>query len=182
MSLSTCIYVGIATLVAALVVKRATEASREGRNGCKVPQKYPHWEPILGLDLKIREVKDSLSFRRLPLTANLFCKIGRTFKVNNVGGSMIRTIDPENVHAVQTSNERDWAIEPLRLYVMEPFCGRGFITTDGVVWKRSRAMLKPSFNNINISQSFQASVDDLIELIPQDGSTVDLAELFSIMV
>ena len=44
-----------------------------------------------------------------------------------------------------------WGMQPIRLSAFDPFCGVGFVTTDGPIWEHARALLKPSFNKANIS-------------------------------
>ena len=141
MFFSSHLSAAVAVLVLAFLLSWSLRAEKERQHGYKAPLRYPHLDPLLGLDLKFQEIRNTLKFRRLPTTAGLFRQIGPTFRVNNFGGTMIRTIDAENIHTVESLKERDWAIEPLRLRVMQPFCGRGFITTEGVTWKRSRALL-----------------------------------------
>lgn len=68
---------------------------------------------------------------------------------------------------------------------MEPFCGRGFITTDGEVWRIARGLLRPTFSKRNISDLsyFAASLDEIFEQVPKDGRTVvDLQGLFAKLV
>lgn len=174
---------GAILAIAYVIFSRLSQKAVAQRHGCQLPPHYFHIDPVLGLDLKFQEIRNSLKFQRIPTTAALF-KNRRTFQVNNVGNPMIRTIDPENIQAVEALKERDWGVEPLRLQVMEPFCGRGFITTDGAPWKHSRALLKSSFSGSNISDLslFQSSLDLLIDRIPDNGTTIDLQQLFSTMV
>ncbi|KAF1918279.1 cytochrome P450 [Ampelomyces quisqualis] len=67
----------------------------------------------------------------------------------------------------------------MRLPGAENFCGRGFLTTDGDVWQRSRKLLKPTFarNNLQDLKYLSEQVDIMIAQIPQNGETVDLQPL-----
>lgn len=61
-----------------------------------------------------------------------------------------------------------------------PLLGSGIFTQDGAAWKHSRALLRPQFAS-NRSQNFEQiknCVQDLVDTIPGDGSTVDLQPLF----
>ncbi|KAH8160028.1 hypothetical protein CIB48_g8215 [Xylaria polymorpha] len=82
----------------------------------------------------------------------------------------------ENIRAVFSKNAADLGIQPLRLRNMSPFCGRGFITTDGSDWKLSHDLLKPSFHRSNISNfgPLEEHLGILLEQIPKDGSKFDL--------
>ncbi|TGO61344.1 hypothetical protein BCON_0028g00320 [Botryotinia convoluta] len=65
---------------------------------------------------------------------------------------------------------------------MGPFCGRGFITTDGERWQKARALLRPTFSKSNISDlsSCKVAVEQFLQSIPDDGcTTVDLQPLLA---
>ncbi|KAF1964766.1 hypothetical protein BU23DRAFT_369576, partial [Bimuria novae-zelandiae CBS 107.79] len=63
-----------------------------------------------------------------------------------------------------------------RLHIMKPFCGVGFITTDGPDRKFSHSLKKPGFHKSNINdfaplgEHFQSMPNQ----IPKDGSVFDL--------
>jgi cytochrome P450 len=67
---------------------------------------------------------------------------------------------------------------------MEHLCGRGFLTTDGEIWNHSRKLLKPTFARSNLLDlsTVGNELDNLIESLPTDGTTVDLQPLLSTMV
>lgn len=148
------------------------------------PPVYPHFDALFGLDLRFQEVRQALKFQYLPFTTNLFKSYGKTFEVNNFGHAAIRTIEPENIQAAYSTNNKDWGYEPDRLPVMEAFCGRGFITTDGATWKNSRNLLRPTFSKSNISDlsHFRAALDDFLQQLPTDGSVIDLQPLLGALV
>ena len=60
---------------------------------------------------------------------------------------------------------------------MQPFCGIGYITSDGKPWERSRAMLMPSLalSKMEDLTSFGIAVDEFLNLLPPSGVTVDLS-------
>lgn len=168
-----------------LINKRIVTARLIRQHGCKPVFRYPHLDPLLGLDLKLLEIIKSLKYQSIPFAASLHNKYGKTFSVQQFGTSALRTIDPENLQAVYSTNHADWGYQPVRLPVMEPFCGRGFITTDGEVWRIARGLLRPTFNKRNISDLsyFAASLDEIFEQIPKDERTVvDLQSLFAKLV
>ncbi|KAL8840806.1 MAG: hypothetical protein Q9176_003653 [Flavoplaca citrina] len=106
--------------------------------------------PFLGLDFFLEAGKIFSENRYLPELEARYGTYGSTFQTNLFGTPSINTIEPENLQAVYSSNFKDWGIEPLRLPAQDPFCGRGFITTDGAAAEYSRALLKPGFNRANI--------------------------------
>ncbi|KAJ4301954.1 hypothetical protein N0V90_004050 [Kalmusia sp. IMI 367209] len=93
-------------------------------------------------------------------------------------------MDPENIAAVFSSKWEDWVVAPARIFTMEPFSGRGFITTDGDDWKRFRAMINPPFSDANVSDlsSLAEAFDEVLDSLPLNGNTVDLAPIFSELV
>lgn len=161
-----------------------SKAASARQLGCQPPFSYPHIDLIFGLDLKLREVKKALEFRSIPFNTELFKIYGKTYQVNVFGSATIRTIDPANIQTAYATNNKDWGYEPMRLPVMGPFCGRGFITTDGATWKASRALLRPTFSKANVSDlsPFQRSVDSFLQQIPRDGSIVDMQPLIATLV
>ena len=148
-------------------------------NGCRPATKYPHWDPVLGLDLFFMTGKLFEENRYLPHLVERYAKLGRTFETNLLGSSSINTIEPQNLQTVYVAKFKDWGVQPVRLSAQEPFCGRGFITTDGTQWEHSRALLKPSFNRANIDLvALERGLRLVLGRIPKDGSSVDLQPLF----
>ena len=58
--------------------------------------------------------------------------------------------------------------------------GKGIFTSDGEAWAHSRALLRPSFAREQIADlnTFEKHMQQLFQLIPADGTTVDLKDLF----
>jgi len=63
---------------------------------------------------------------------------------------------------------------------MGPVFGEGIFTTDGEAWAHSRALLRPNFARDQVAdlEAFERHIQALVAVIPRDGSTVDLQELF----
>ncbi|KAL9640100.1 MAG: hypothetical protein Q9204_000852 [Flavoplaca sp. TL-2023a] len=150
-------------------------------NSCLPPRKYPHKDPFLGLDFFLETGKIFSENRYLPELEARYGTYGTTFQTNLFGTPSINTIEPENLQVVYSSNFKDWGVEPLRLPAQDPFCGRGFITTDGAAWQHSRVLLKPGFNRANIVAGLEGlgkALEKMMGKIPDDGRTVDLQALF----
>ncbi|KAL8895839.1 MAG: hypothetical protein Q9192_003407, partial [Flavoplaca navasiana] len=149
-------------------------------NSCLPPRKYPHKDPFLGLDFFLETGKIFSENRYLPELEARYGTYGSTFQTNLFGTPSINTIEPKNLQAVYSSNFKDWGVEPLRLPAQDPFCGRGFITTDGAAWEHSRALLKRGFNKANIVAGLEGlgkALEKMMGKIPDDGGTVDLQAL-----
>ena len=167
---------GLCTLLATYFFSVWRRRSHARANGCRPPRHYPHRDPILGLDLFLRTGKLFRDNTYLQDLVRRYDELGRTFETNLLGSPSINTIEPENLRTVYVSRFKEWGVEPVRLPAQEPFCGRGFITTDGPAWEHSRALLKPSFDKTNIADlsTLKKGLDMLIAQLPRDGSAVDL--------
>lgn len=72
----------------------------------------------------------------------------------------------------------------MRLFGFEPFVGKGIMCTDGIDWALYlRALIKPTFARTKIADLHLAAyanhAENVIRLIPCDGTTVDLQPLFA---
>jgi hypothetical protein len=154
------------------------------RHGCKDPIKYPHKDPILGLDYWFEQRRAAQESRWLPTSKALFSRFGKTYEINNLGQRMIHTMDVKNIQHVWATDFRNWGLQPLREGIAEPFFGHGLNTTDGELWKHSRALVRPTFNRTEIANLnlLGGHVDRLLQQLPVDESTVDLQPLFSRLV
>lgn len=147
-------------------------------NGCKPPPKYPHKEPFFGIDLFLDTGKMYEEHRFLPTWYQRYTDNGSTFEVSTLGTPTVCSCEPANLQSVFSTNAKSWGVS-YRLPALGPYCGRGFLTTDGPAWEHSRALLAPSFLKANISDptDFAHYLDLMIERIPRDGTTVDLQTL-----
>lgn len=163
---------------------RVSQYTFARQHGCQLPPKRSTLDPILGIDHKLQDAKLAKAFRSLPTGAALFHQYGQTFRTATFFSTVMKTMNAENIQTVYALKGKDWGIQPFRLPAMRPFCGQGFITTDGPVWEHSRALLKPSFQKANLSDltPFESSVSHFVGRIPKDGSTVDLQPLLSLLV
>ena len=67
---------------------------------------------------------------------------------------------------------------------MELFCGRGFLTMDGDVWRHARRALRSSFAKSNLSDwsILSREVDRIVADLPRNGDAVDFQPSFNAMV
>lgn len=111
----------------------------------KEAPRYPHLDPLLGLDLAVQTWRD---FQRGELSEGLrrrHARHGPTFAARSLGSECVYTIDPANIRAVTTHafdrfGKSAWAAEAAK------HVGHGVLLNDGEAWKHSRAMLKPIFH------------------------------------
>ncbi|KAI0974116.1 cytochrome P450 alkane hydroxylase-like protein [Xylaria arbuscula] len=134
-------------------------------------------DPILGMDFQIAIRGD------ISLLHKFHERYGQSFKINPwIVEPSIFTIAPENLK-VMSSRDSDWGIQPARLPAMEHFCGRGFLTTDGLEWRAARQSIRPVFaksNAVDIGV-LRRELNNMCGQIPTDGSTVDLQPLLYVM-
>ena len=90
------------------------------------------------------------------------------------------TDDPENVKAMLAAHFEDWSIGKERIDSLSSYLGHGIFTTEGKAWKHSREMLRPCFERTQVADVsvFERHTKRLMDLLPVDGSTVDLQPLF----
>ena len=176
--------IGAFVLIAYTILSRFRANKRAYHHGCEPLPHYKHKDPIFGLDLTIKTIRDVIGSRNLISLAERFRIYGSTFQSTTLGISTIWSIDSRLVQYTYHENDKDWGVAPFRQEPMEPFCGRGFITTDGPVWEHSRALMKPNFYKANISDlgPFGTFVDTFLTKIPRDGSTIDLQPLLFTLV
>lgn len=149
---------------------------KASRHGCKPARRYKHYDPVFGLDI-FMQTGDAITKNRFLIEhQQRYDTYGHTFEALNFGSRAIYSVHPDNLRAVFSKNVSDWGIQPLRLHNMQPFCGTGFITTDGPAWKFSHDLLKPGFHKSIISDfaPLEEHLQMMLEQIPKDGSKFDL--------
>ncbi|KAL8722589.1 MAG: hypothetical protein Q9225_000945 [Loekoesia sp. 1 TL-2023] len=146
---------------------------------CREPPKYPHRDPILGLDLfwKYKTAFDTGRF--LLVNTSDFHNIGKTFKAKLLGSTVIKTVNPEISKAVFSTSSANFGVQPLRYATAKDLWGNGIIVVDGSLWSHARALIRPSFDLVHIANldTLCRHVDLFMTLLPRDGSTIDLLPL-----
>lgn len=165
----------LALTVTYVLIQRWHYNTKSTANGCSPPKAYPHKDPILGIDLFLSTGKAIQEHTYLHELTRRYNTLGTTFRSKSLGAESVATIEPANLQAVFSSNFSDWGVEPVRLPAQAPFCGKGFITTDGPIWEHSRSLLRPSFNKSNAVDldALETGVSKVIARIPRNGDTVD---------
>ena len=151
---------------------------------CEEPPKYPHKDPILGLDLFLEIKKAFEDGRFLDTNKRHYDEFGKTFKTNAFGSTVIKTVDPEVSKLVFTTQFDKFGLQPLRYDTAKNLFGNGIIVVDGPQWAHARKMIRSSFEIVHISNfdNLRRHVDRFMGLLPQDGSTIDLLPLFKRLV
>ena len=149
-------------------------------NGCKNPSQFPVWDPLFGLDVMYKTIQAHNSKTFMSTKRSHHETYGMTHSSRLATVSTINTIQPENIKAVLSTNFKDFVVGTPRRRAFSPIIENSILVADGMEWEHSRAFLKPSFSRSQVGnlETLETHVKHLIETIPQDGSTVDLAERF----
>lgn len=166
-----------------LAQRFATYAGRRkviSSHACKAPPRYPVWDPMFGLDVMYKTIKAHSRKRLLSSRDSDYELYGMTHSSRLATTPILKTVDPENIKAVLSTNFKDFVVGLPRRRAFSPVIANSILVADGVEWEHSRAFLKPSFSRSQVGdlELLEAHVKHLIEAIPQDGSTFDFAELF----
>jgi cytochrome P450 len=145
--------------------------------GCKEPPR-----PNLDLDDINRKSAQNQNF--LDTATRLFNEYGKTYKTKRAGRVFIRTSDPEVSKAVLSTHFEKFGLQPIRYERGKSFFGNGMLVTDGPQWKKSRALIRPTFDIAHIANLDRLGrhVDRFMGLLPRDGSTIDLLPLLKRLV
>jgi cytochrome P450 monooxygenase len=116
--------------------------------------------------------------RFLKLYESQFELYGKTLEENWRGKRLINTTEPVNVQQVAALAFEDYGKDPERLQAQSPF------SDDGPIWKQARAMVKPIFAKAELSDidHLASFADRFMELLPDDGSMVDVQPLLGRLV
>ncbi len=178
--LNHLVYVAVIISIVAIwprVSKRITRTLLVWRYGCE--------EPVtLKLDLLAINQKATLEHKLLETITRLFNQHGKTFKAYRSGRRFIRTCDPEVTKAILSTHFENFGMQPLRYEGGKGFFGNGLAVTDGIQWKSSRALIRPTFDIAHIANMDRLSshVSRFIDLLPRDGATIDLFPFFKRLV
>ena len=173
------VYIAITKLIDRRVYER-----EKRRNGCGEAVKHPHRDPLFGLDLLVKDAKEHAACIYLEEIQRQYAVYGKTHKVRFLGERMIRTMEPKNTQTLLGLNAKDYGLQPLREGLAMPLFNHGINTTDGKYWQYSRSLIKPTFSRVEICNlaSLEFHFGRLLELVPKDGTAVDLQPLFSRLV
>ncbi|KKK17571.1 hypothetical protein ARAM_006638 [Aspergillus rambellii] len=96
-----------------------------------------------------------------------------TFSVTQMGRKNIFTCDPHNVQAILATKFKDFELGPIRQHTLLPLLGTGIFTSDGEIWSRSRALLRPQFTREQISDLDleERHVQQAMLAMPVDATT-----------
>ncbi|KAI9646296.1 hypothetical protein NHQ30_005737 [Ciborinia camelliae] len=145
------------------------------QNGCSLPIRYRHWDPIFGLDLFMKRITAIKEGKWLDVDVHLFSNYGKTVQTNVWGKRQYVTMDPRNIQTILATEVDNFGSAPMNYTATLPFLGEGILNTDGLRWKKSRQLVNPIFTRAQVSElsTFELHVRRMLDKIPRDGSTID---------
>lgn len=153
------------------------------RHDCQKPPSVSQRDSLFGIGLMLSLHRALKRNNRNMSIVQLFSAHGRTFQAPSSTSTTFYTIEPKNLQAIFSTDASSWGVGPMRRFAFEPFVGKGIMCVDGKDWEHSRALIKPLFSRTQIADlhlaDFERHVDRLVDLIPRDGSTVDLQPLLA---
>lgn len=159
------------------LAQRFTRRALIQKHECQEP-------PALNLDLDSINREATEDHKLLETTTRLFKEHGNTYKATRAGRTVIRTCDPEVTKAVLPTHLENFGVQPIRYEGGKGFFGNGMLVVDGQQWKHSRALIRPAFDIAHVTNFDRLSghVQRFMDLLPRDGSTIDLFPLLKRMV
>jgi hypothetical protein len=148
------------------------------QHGCKPAKRIPNRNLLFGLDLFF-QYKRWLREHKVLEQQQLFYKrlSSNTVVIKTLGPPLSFTIEAGNIKIILSQNFDSWGVGNSRQVVV-PLLGEGIFSSDGSRWRHSRDMLRPIFvrSQLDDLSMLEYHVEHLIQAIPRDGSTVDLAK------
>lgn len=168
----------IVFVISVVVFKRYITRFRLGRShACQSPPRYPHKDPILGLDSLFASVKARDGGKYNDRAQRIHQSHGNTFLSLFLGSWVINTIEPENLECLLSANFPLYEIGFRRRNAFEPLFGQSIFQSDGARWKVLRAQLQQCFTRVETSQPalLEHHSQHLIDVLPPDGEVFDLS-------
>ncbi|TGO26885.1 hypothetical protein BPAE_0051g00200 [Botrytis paeoniae] len=153
-----------------LVSSRAARKIIE-QHGCEPPPSYPQDEESELVKSRTDATKNG---SLMDLYIEHFGLYGKTWEEHFLGAKIINTMEARNFQQVTALAFQDWG--KASTTHSTPFFGKGIFFMNGAEWKHARELVRPTFSKTEVSdvEIIGKHVDRLIEMIPRDGSTIDL--------
>ncbi|PHH78422.1 hypothetical protein CDD80_6927 [Ophiocordyceps camponoti-rufipedis] len=122
----------------------------------------------------------------IPFYSNIFTRSStstpstHTVELPFATRRILITRDPEHIKTVLTSKFTSFGKGQLFHDSWSPFLGDSIFTTDGALWQRNRALLRPMFTRERVRDLdiFDRWTNLLLDKLPPSGQTVDVCALF----
>jgi cytochrome P450 len=148
-------------LIIIILFRQVSSTRRYQLNNCV---RYPHRDPILGLDILLQCWQDMNANRYSERSRLQHQTYGPTFVTCVLRQMTINTIDPENIVTVTTTHFEDYVKSDWTKLVRK-YMGSGILMNDDADWKLSRDLLRPAF--------MRNRADDLVMIERHTKNLVD---------
>lgn len=180
------LYIAIATAILILLQKLLSARKRHAfaqQHRCLPVNKYPHVH-ALGWDLYRARANAVAAGRRNGYDLELFEQCGPTYEERQFTRRVIHTTQTENFQAVGATQFQHFGRDGSGRRAMRPFFGDGILSMDGSEWRQARDLVTPLFLRAQLRdvEFFRRFVDRMFDLLPRDGSTVDMQPLLQKLV
>lgn len=167
------------TLVYIYTRRRLALARLAAQHHCQPIPRLPSIDPLLNLDILFSALRSIARHTLLRDQSLLFQRHGQTLALRELHHRIVFTTEPENIKTVLSLRFSDYGVG-FRLPAFAPLLGAGIFDTDGEHWSASRALVRPAFTREQVADltAFEELFQDLVNVLPQDGGTVDLQALF----
>ncbi|KAH8879749.1 cytochrome P450 [Thozetella sp. PMI_491] len=150
------------------------------KHNCKPVAMFPHTDSLFGSDWIINNIRALKSHSVLETWAGYLEKVGQTFWYQSFGEWTLFTNEPENIKKVLATDFESWAILGPRMKAFTMSIGNhSILSVNGTKWRNARAMMRPAFvrNQVADLACLEKHVNNLLDKIPKDGSTIELQDL-----
>ncbi|KAF2093250.1 cytochrome P450 52A12 [Rhizodiscina lignyota] len=161
-----------------IVVSKSRSQSK-AQHGCQPCRVLPVKDPIFASDQIIALLRAFKNKKALEDRKKLVDYFGNTYVVKSLTQMTFYTSEPENIKAMLSTKFPDYQFDD-RTHTHYQLLGEGIFAVSGKKWVESRALLRPNFAREQVADiaTFETHIQKLFELIPTDGRTVDLQDLF----
>ena len=152
--------------------------SKSRQYGCQPARSLPSWEPLLNADIFLEGLRDRKAHNHLEREISRYAQLDvHTYRMKSMGRFEIHTKHDDNFRQSLHAKAHSYGVGPMRGKGMSPFCGLGFLTTDGKIREQSRARLQPSFAREYITDMtvIDEYLTQLVEQLPLQ-TTFDFQE------
>ena len=167
------LHLAVTQLVTAISNRRFAAA-----HGCKPPYRVGCSLSPIGLRFFLGLIKAAERKEHVQYLCGGYARLGRnTFETGDLGRTIIRTIEPENVKTLLATKFKDFDLGPSRQFAFHELLGDGVFTLDGKGWEYSRAMLRPQFVREQVAdvEMLDVHVTRLLDMMKAVGTAeVDL--------
>ncbi|KAI9760533.1 MAG: hypothetical protein M4579_001618 [Chaenotheca gracillima] len=149
-------------------------------HGCKEPRREKPYD-VLGVAKVIDSARQIINKTALTSLTTLFTDYGDTFQSQILNQRVIFTRNTRNLRDILITNFGDYDNSTVRVHLFKPITEHGIFAVDGAAWRAARHVYRNQFSHTRSIVDLQMQenhIQNLINRIPADGSSVDLQPLF----